>query len=147
MSSAMIPVLDDVLGFVKSHPELFFPGGKPNGLTCANYLVAEIMALGGHDAAVRRTAGWWLVGSSTDWFGELEIVTLFHRLVPLPQLGPNTSRAEVIVMAYASNIATIGPSGGRVVIAGAEPPPEIWAALATGHARDLAFRFAADPSL
>jgi hypothetical protein len=50
-------------------------------------------------------------------------------------------------MAYASHVATTGPGGDRVVIAGAEPPPDMWAAMATGVARNLAFRFDPDPSM
>jgi hypothetical protein len=137
-----ITVLTDVVGFVKSHPEMFFPGARPAPIPCIERLVAEVLALGAPDVAVERRQDWWTVSSSFDWFltdqSEEEQV---RRLIPLPELGPNISRVEVVLIAYAEAVATRGKDGTWKTLSGPGPAGS-WGSEPMGNSgRSLAFRF------
>jgi hypothetical protein len=59
-----ISVLTNAVGFVRSHPEMFFLGAPPSPIPCAQHLVAEVLALGAPDVAVERRGDWWVIQQS-----------------------------------------------------------------------------------
>lgn len=133
--------LDDSLGFVRKHPEMFFASGQPEPLACIQHLIVEVLALGGADAQVNRVDDWWVVLSSFDWFGERDVHETFARIIPLPVVGQNASRVEVVVAAFADSVSTFGARGGRVVVHGTPPSDAVWDVMMRGT-RAVAFRFA-----
>jgi hypothetical protein len=138
----MLRPQEDALGFIKSHPDMWFPDGKPHPLKCTHYLVAEILALGALDVSVHRSEEWWSVSSARDWLREDDSYESFRRLIPLPEIGPNASRIEVVIAAFATDVFVIAPEGSTSVIAGRPPDEEAWRALHTSNTRSVWFRFA-----
>jgi len=117
-------VLSDSIQFIRKNASMFFPNGEPKAVLCAQHLVAEVLALGGTDVAVLRDASWWAVGSNVEWFlADRTTREQFACLIPLPEVGPNASRVEVVIAAFAQDLATLG--GPELeVLHGATPPEE-----------------------
>jgi hypothetical protein len=137
-----ISVVDDALEFVKEHPEMFFANGRPAPLACVQGLVAQVLSLGAHDVVVNRCDRWWVVGSSFDWFLPGRTAAEQMRLLlPLPELGPNTSRFEVVVLAYSDAVAVRGSEPAWEVIQGDDRPSDTLLKPRSGLRRVLAFRF------
>jgi hypothetical protein len=138
-----ITVLDDALGFVRSHRTMFLQPGVAGRSQCAELLVAQILALGSDSVFVLRTDGWLAVGSTDlDWFVPgSSTAQQFERLIPLPELAVNTNRTEIVLMAFASDIATL--SGDSLeVVKGAPPPDELLQRVrARAALRTVVFRF------
>lgn len=101
-------IIDDPIQFVRRHPAMFFPRGEPSPLVCAECLAAEALALGGNEVVILRDAEWWAVGGADDWFlpGE-SAKDQFARLIPLPELGQNSTRVEVVIAAFAQDVSTL----------------------------------------
>jgi hypothetical protein len=135
-----ITPIRDALGFVRQHPEMFFPGTAPNPLDCLRHLLVEVLALGASDASVRLIDGWWMLSSSFDWFLGKEPEQLFTRIVPLPEVGPNASHVEIVLTAFAQSVATFGTATGRFVVRGEPPDEEVWKEMVRST-RAVAFRF------
>jgi len=140
--NATIKPVGDAIGYVRRHPEMFFPGQKPNPLTCIQHLVMEILSLGADDVRLCHHEGWWMVSSNHDWFVGLSEQELFTRIIPLPQVGANACRVEIVLGAYAESIVTIDPMGTRHPVQGVEPGEDVWSMMTSPGARSLAFRFA-----
>jgi hypothetical protein len=140
-----LAVVDNAVEFVRSHPGFFFRG-DPEPMACVQQLVAEVLALGGHEVTVRREGTWWLVSSTFDWLRPapgLTVMDLFQRLIPLPELGPNTSRVEVALVAFARRVATVGTGEERLVVTGEPPSEDLWRWISNPPAgRTVAFSFA-----
>jgi hypothetical protein len=134
--------LTEAVDFVKDHPEMFFPRGIPSPLICAQHLAAEVLALGGSDVLIERTRDWWIVSSSFDWFSaNLSEKDQFRRLVPLPEVGENASRVEVVLTAFADAVATKHGEAAWSCISGPGiPPADVTVKEKVG--RVVAFRFA-----
>ncbi len=132
--------LNDALGFVRQHPEMFFPGKSPNPLDCLQHLLVEVLALGAPDAVVRRLDNWWVLSSSFDWFGGKDPNELFTSIIPIPEVGPNSSRVEIVLAAFAQSVATYGTSTGRLVVRGEPPGEDVWKEM-TLSTRAISFRF------
>ncbi|WP_095988978.1 hypothetical protein [Cystobacter fuscus] len=66
-----------------------------------------ILVTSGPVTALRRDR-WWVIYSPLDWFGEYseKIDELFGRIVPFPEGGRNSSRAEIVLTAFASSVVT-----------------------------------------
>lgn len=128
----------DAVEFVRSHPAMFFPEGRPSALACARQLVTQALALGGTLVSVQRVSDWWIVSSDGDWFLPGPVAEQFRRLTPLPELGVNTTRVEVVLTAFASAVATKERGTAWVTVSG--EPPQI-GDVAADAARSVAFRF------
>lgn len=136
-----IRVLTDAVQFVRDHPSMFFRDAQPSALACVEGLVQQILALGAADVAVQRHAAWWVVSSSFDWFvPDLSAEEQVRRIVPLPELGANGCRAEVIVLAFAQAVATRGSDQTWRVLEGDAPPYDLGSVESKGG-RAFAFRF------
>lgn len=122
-------IISDAIQFVRRNPSMFFPSGEPDGLSCAHQLVAEALALGGTEVFVLRHASWWAVGSTLDWFlADRSGREQFEAILPLPEVGVNASRVEVVIAAFAQDVSTL--HGDQVeVLQGASPPRELVARL------------------
>lgn len=97
------PIVDSV-GFVKRHPEMFFPG-EPSAMPCLQHLAAEVLFLGVPDVTIERCGDWWIVWSSVDWFvHDKPAEDQMRSLIPLPEAGRNASRVEVVIVAFAQAV-------------------------------------------
>jgi hypothetical protein len=137
-----ISVLTDAVGFVRNHPEMFFPGATPAPIQCVQHLAAEVLALGAADVAVERRGAWWIVSSNFDWFLPDESVDeQTRRIVPLPEIGPNASRVEVVLVAFAEAVATRHGDQTWRSLSGPGLPADIETVGVTMAGRAVAFCF------
>jgi hypothetical protein len=104
-----VNILRDPIGWVRSHPEIFFRHSTPDAIEISRLLVRDALILGADEIGVRRKSQWWIVGSRFDWLASAEMPTaeLFRRLLPFPAAGQNESRAEVVVAAFAESFAAM----------------------------------------
>lgn len=132
----------DALDFVRNNPGFFFPGGVPAPLPYVGLLVEEVFALGASRVSVDRRGEWWVVASDRDWFlPDQSAWEQVRKLVPLPQLAPNTCRAEIVLVVYADAVATCGGDGAWVSLSGEGLPEGIDVTGGIKVERALAFRF------
>jgi hypothetical protein len=86
------------------------------------YVMADVVELGKGECVIRSSGEWWTIGSDVDWLAGAasSIVELFGRVVPAPAHGEHSMRGEVLVGAFASDIAVIG-TDGLIQVKGQEP--------------------------
>jgi hypothetical protein len=139
-----ISIVTDAVSFVRSHPEMFFPGATPAPIPCVQHLVAEVLALGAADVTVERRGEWWIVSSSFNWFlSDQSADEQVRRIVPLPEVGPNASRVEVVLVAFAEAVATREAGLTWKSLTGPGLPTDIEEHGVTKVGRAVAFRFPA----
>ena len=137
-----ISVFTDAVGFVRSHPEMFFPGATPAAIPCVQCLVAEVLALGAADVTVERRGEWWIVSSNFDWFlPDQSADEQVRKIIPLPEVGPNASRVEVVLVAFAEAVATRGGDNTWKSLTGPGLPANVEVEGMTKAGRAVAFRF------
>jgi hypothetical protein len=84
------------------------------------------------------------LSSSRDWFvSDQSPEEQVRRLIPLPEIGPNASRVEVVIVAFAEGVATRGGDLTWRVLTGPGIPSDVEQAELTRAGRAVAFRFAA----
>ena len=124
--------LTDPLPFIRSSPERFLRQTPATGHELATALVGDAVLLTRASTTLTRALDdWWVVGCEVDWLAsdEADPVAAFNRMLPLPEAGPNSMRAEVLVKAFAETAVTVG-SGERYVVAGeVEASDPIWTFL------------------
>jgi|GEM_PF-2529188 len=135
----------DPTEWVKRNQRLFFPEGKIDVIRLLAYVMGDVIGLGGGECRIVQRDGWWLVVSDADWLESAPASTreLFERVVPAPDHGEHSMRAEVLLGVYAENVFTFC-AHEELQIKG-EPPPRalIQDALHGGWTRRLlAFRLA-----
>jgi hypothetical protein len=110
----------DPIQWARSHPSFFFNAGTPSDVELIAQLVMGAKILGATHIEFLAFESWSIVASETDWFMasvrfpidenlKLEVLT------PFPELGQNCTRPESILLAFAKNIVTLGPSGVHLV--------------------------------
>jgi hypothetical protein len=120
-------IIADPIQWVKAKPEYFFHSGVPTPMELINLLVVEVLVLGHGSCTIRPTENWWIIGSEIDWlqndkYSEEE---LFKRIVPAPQFGDNSMRAEILVACYARSV-WLTLDGQRKCIKGDKVPESVW---------------------
>jgi hypothetical protein len=124
MAMAIEPV--DALEWVRARPRQFFGQDVPDALALLVYLLGDVIGLGKGECIVRPAESWWIVGSDIPWLThpKLGIPDLFRNVVPAPSHGEHSMRGEVLVGAFARDVAVI--TGGNLVQVKGQPPrPEI----------------------
>lgn len=126
--------ITDPLPFIRSSPERFLRQTPVTGHELATALVGDAVLLTGAAATLTRVFhDWWVVGCEVDWLAsdeaEAPLVSAFKQMLPLPEAGPNSLRAEVLITAFAATAVTVG-GGDRYVVAGdVESSDPIWTFL------------------
>ena len=99
-----LDISEATVAFLRRQVEAQFPE-----TTITAKIIAENIAFGaavagaGHIELVDE-AGWWFVASETNWLASgahQSVNELFERIVPFPEQGPTSHRAEVYVTALA----------------------------------------------
>jgi hypothetical protein len=95
----------DPLAWVKRNQMRFFPGGQVDVIRLLAYVMSDVLELGRGECRIVQRDGWWFVTSDVDWLAqELSVRDLFERVVPAPQHGEHSMRAEVLVNAFAQDV-------------------------------------------
>jgi hypothetical protein len=131
-----LQVLDDAVAWARSHAAQLFPGGRVDAMSLLSYVMADVLGRG--ECRIAERDGWWVVSSDVDWLAHasVSVERLFTRVVAAPEHGDHSLRAEVVINAFASDVAVW--NGDVVVIKGEPPASAIW----PHGRRALAFRLA-----
>lgn len=142
--------LTDPLPFIRSSPERFLRQTPATSHELATSLAGDAVLLTGEPATLTRVQGdWWVVGCEADWLTgtEADPVSAFSRMLPLPEAGPNSMRAEVLIKAFARTAVTVGAGGRHVVAGDVKNDDPIWTFL-ENHSewrRAIAFKIDSAP--
>jgi hypothetical protein len=132
----------DALKWVQSRPVQFFGKEKPDGVDLLSYIMADVVELGSGDCRIRKIDDWYIVGSGRAWLANSKytISELFTHVVPEPSHGRHSMRGEILLTAYAQDVAVLEEGGGISLIKG--DCPVVIAAAAVGMRQAIAFRLA-----
>jgi hypothetical protein len=118
-------MLPSAIEWARRNPEMFFGGGVPDAIQLVAWLIADVCQLSSGGCRVERDTGWWAVGSNADWLQtEGDVRSLFSRLVPAPEHGRNSMRAELLLGAFCRDIS-IHNRADNSVIAGSMAPTSL----------------------
>jgi hypothetical protein len=137
-----LQIFDDAVARAKRSKHMLFPNGRVDAMSLLAYGMADVLVLGRGECRIAQRRGWAIVSSDVDWLvhPSLAIDRLFTRIVAAPEHGANSLRAELVVNAFASDLAIWDPKGLRV-IRGKRPPRGVVVSW-RGCRRALAFRIA-----
>lgn len=110
------------LQWVRARPDQFFPHGRIDPMSLLAWVMCDVLKFGSGDCRIAARSGWWVVVSDSDWLShnEVSVGDLFCRVVPAPEHGEHSMRAEVLLNAFAADVVT-GVSDVQAVVKG-EPP-------------------------
>ena len=134
----------DAVGYVRQRPEQFVRTGAPEPVELVTHIVSETLVLGGGETCAVRRGNWWIIRSDVDWLEthpDYAPEALFFRIVALPEAGPNSMRAEVLLTAFAQKVVTVGANGRLIIKGEVAPTAEIWQLIEarSGWKRTVAF--------
>jgi hypothetical protein len=145
--------ITDPLPFIRSSPQRFLRQTPATGHELATALVGDAVLLTRASTTLTRVLdGWWVVGCERDWLAsdeaEADPVAAFSRMLPFPEAGPNSMRAEVLIAAFAATAITVGRGDRHVVAGEVEASDPIWTFLEdhSDWKRVVAFKVDIPPS-
>lgn len=97
----------DALKWIRERPERFFNTAKPDRVHLFSCIMADIIVLARGQCVIRTAGDWGIIGSDARWLEHPEhgIVELFSRIVVEPDHGEHSMRGEVLVNAFATDVA------------------------------------------
>jgi hypothetical protein len=139
--------LADAIDYVRQRPERFFRAGSPEPVELLTHIVGEVLLLGGTETCTRRNGDWWIISSNVDWLTtcpDYAPEELFFRIVALPEAGPNSMRAEILLTAFAHQVVTVSADNQSIIKGDVSQADNIWYLIASrpDWKRTVAFRFA-----
>jgi len=137
-------VVEDAVGYVRKRPERFFSMGVPEPLALVTHIVSETFILGASETCAVHRGHWWIIRSDVDWLKTHPDYTpeeLFLRIVALPQAGPNSMRAEILLTAFAQKVITVETHGRSIIKGDIAQTDDIWRLIESysGWKRAVAF--------
>jgi hypothetical protein len=132
-----LQILDSPLEFIRRHRDLFLPFGELREDTLSTTLAADVACISAHPVAILQHQGWWVVAGEEDWIEVSvrrwnessqkvrSIEEFFKHIVPFPERGVHCHHQEVIIMAFASSIATATAAGSSACLLGAAPHADL----------------------
>jgi len=137
----------DPVEHIRSHPDLYLPGGRADPALLASRLAGDALMLGAERVEVSHDGCWWWVAADRDWMGTNAAVTAreaFERIVPFPEAGVNSMRSEVLLTAFAERVVTVAVGARECIKGNVADADQIWRVLPTAEwARLVAFRLCA----
>src|SRR5262245_37051900 len=139
--------LADAINYVRQRPERFFRAGSPDPVELVTHIVGEALLLGGGDACTMHSEDWWIISSNVDWLAtcpDYAPEELFSHIVALPEAGPNSMRAEILLTAFAQQVITASTDHLSIIKGDVSQADNIWQLIAAhpDWKRTVAFRFA-----
>ena len=139
--------LTDAIDYVRQRPERFFQAGSPEPVELATHIVGEVLLLGGSETCTMRSGDWWIISSNVDWLTtcpDYAPEELFFHIVALPEAGPNSMRAEILLTAFAQQVITVSADHQSIIKGDVSQADNIWQLIASrpNWKRTVAFRFA-----
>jgi len=102
-----LQIFDDAVAWAKRSKHMPFPNGRVDAMSLLAYVMADVIVLGRGECRIARRRGWSIVSSDVDWLvhPSLSIDQLFTRIVAAREHGANSLRAELVVNAFAADVA------------------------------------------
>lgn len=136
----------DPLDHIRSNREMYLPGGRCDPAYLATRVADDALTLGASRVELLRHRDWWVIAANSDWMARgpsCDVRELFGRVVPFPESGVNSMRAEVLLSAFADDVVTSGKDDGEVIKGNVSARDEIWSLVkGSDRARAVAFRVA-----
>ncbi|MCX7365569.1 MAG: hypothetical protein NTV97_27615 [Alphaproteobacteria bacterium] len=101
-------------------------GGAPGASYCAAALLQQLILLGATPARVERRGNWIFISSERDWLASSDSVPTkrpFFHVVPYPEGGQNSHRAEILLSAFAAAVVSVGSDGVQWIVSNADHHP------------------------
>jgi hypothetical protein len=145
-----LQVFSDPLEFIRQQPERFL--FRVCGDELAEHLVGDASILTNRPVTLLRQDCWWIIAGEQDWLTTSPWATeeeLFTRIVPFPEAGANSMRAEVLLAAFATDIVTMKQGNPRVIKGAIAADAEIWKSMKSRPEwqRVVAFRLNQDENM
>lgn len=116
----------DPMSWVKSCPRHFFRNDEPDTMVILAYIMTDILEVGHGECIIRHVDEWYAIGSDLSWLEheEYQLLDMFNHVIPAPAHGEHSMRGEILVNAFARDVAVVGASGS-LQIKGNPPPLEV----------------------
>ncbi len=139
--------LAEAIDYVRQRPERFFRAGSPEPVELVTNIVGEVLLLGGSETYTMRNGDWWIISSNVDWLAtcpDYAPEELFFNIVALPEAGPNSMRAEILLTAFAQQVVTVSADHQSIIKGDVSQADDIWRLIASrpNWKRTVAFCFA-----
>jgi hypothetical protein len=139
--------LTEAIDYVRQRPERFFRAGSPEPVELVTHIVGEVLLLGGSETYTMRNGDWWIISSNVDWLAtcpDYAPEELFFNIVALPEAGPNSMRAEILLTAFAQQVVTVSADHQSIIKGDVSQADDIWRLIASrpNWKRTVAFCFA-----
>jgi hypothetical protein len=102
-------IFDDPIEFIKTNPQMFLRGQNV-GLELSTNIIGNALLLTGKSVTILKQKDWWIIACEKDWLendSNYTIGEIFSRMIPFPQAGQNSIRAEILLTAFAQDIITV----------------------------------------
>ncbi len=110
----VVAAADSPLAAVRHLETWYFGESGFSARKAIDYLLEEADLCGVPDLRVTYEDGWWILESDKDWLSDLAEMDVFMRPVRYMEGGPNGTRTEVLLTAFADAVVTI--ARGRTCI-------------------------------
>ena len=139
--------LTEAIDYVRQRPERFFRAGSPAPVELVTHIVGEVLLLGGSETYTMRNGDWWIISSNVDWLAtcpDYAPEELFFNIVALPEAGPNSMRAEILLTAFARQVVTVSADHQSIIKGDVSQADDIWRLITSrpNWKRTVAFCFA-----
>ncbi|MBM3238760.1 hypothetical protein FJZ31_20920 [Candidatus Poribacteria bacterium] len=122
-------IYEDAVSYVRKNPERFFRMGSPDAIELATHVLGDALISGAKETCTLRLGDWWIVGGDVDWLTnhkQYTIHELFGRIVALPEAGPNSMRAEILLTAFTEAVITVAGDDCLTIKGDVPKDAEIW---------------------
>lgn len=106
---------DAVIDFVRMHPEIFLVYQPLSDHDLCAKLLVDAITSGAGRILVEQGGSWWFIGAEKDWIrgnsAGKSIDDLFCQITPNPRAGQNAMRNEMLLTAYAEDVALFDSRG------------------------------------
>ena len=138
-------IYEDAVSYVRKSPGRFFRTGLPDPIEMTTHVLGDALITGATETCTIRLGDWWVIGSDVDWLATHKQYTmkeLFVRIVPLPEAGANSMRAEILLTAFTDAVITVGGDDCLTIKGDVPEDAEIWRTMKsrTHLKRLVAFR-------
>lgn len=140
MVKSMKCTVIDSMNWVKTRPNQFFGRATPDPTHLLAYIMADIIELGKGECMIRHAGEWFVIGSDLDWLKheKYTVPDLFNHVVPAPAHGEHSMRGEILVNAFARDVAVL--ESGKILQVKGEAPPATVLEKAASMRQAIVFR-------
>jgi len=130
----------DSMRWVRARPEQFFGRAEPEPINLLAYIMADIIGLGKGECVIRCSEEWFVIGSDLDWLAHetYNILDMFNHVVPAPEHGEHSMRGEILVNAFARDVAVL--ERDKVLQVKGDAPPSAVLKKVDGMQQAICFR-------